>query len=147
MHAQLSRDLGECTEGLGDIDWVRAAGMSGRRHPVALAVWRLVELEDRRSLRAALNGTAALAVQMGLDEPVMAAGAVLQYLADMRCRACAGRGFRVIEGTPHLSDEACSACGGSGKRDPAFSADESRLYGAVRRLQREAAADVAARVR
>lgn len=147
MHAQLSRDLGEAVEGIGDVDWLRASGMVGRRHPVALAVWRLVELQDRRAFPEALRGVLALALRLDLDEPVMSTSAVLQYLTDSLCRACRGRGFAVVPGTPYLGDEACQDCGGGGRRDPGFSEDEDRLHEAVKRLQREAAAAVMAAMR
>lgn len=140
--AQQSRNLGEAIEGHGDVDWLRASGMVAQRHAVALAVWRLVELRDARSLQESFVGLTALGMRMGLDEPPRVALDVLRWIADPVCRHCYGRGYEAVMGTPHLSAIQCGACGGSGLRPNGWDDDAAGLAERLKDVQRQAAAAI-----
>ena len=53
--------------------------------------------------------------------------AVILYWLDQRCKACGGRGAKVIPGTPSLQAKPCHVCHGSGKATPPHGEDGKRL--------------------
>jgi hypothetical protein len=138
--AQQSRDLQEAVEGLGDVDWLRAAGMVGQRHATALAVWRLVELRDPRALQPALEGVVGVATRMQIGRPGHVATDVLSYLTNSVCKRCAGRGFRKERNSPYLTADRCKACDGGGRRKPRWGRAAHDLAERVAQMQQEAAA-------
>lgn len=118
LSAQESSDLGEVTDGLGDVDWLRASGMVARKYSTALAVWRLTEIGDRAMLRKAFDGLLAECVTLKLTvEPIHTVTHVLQWLLQRVCPACHGRKFELLPGAArHLSEKECGVCQGSGLR-------------------------------
>jgi hypothetical protein len=50
-----------------------------------------------------------------MDDAAHVAFSVVLYWLDQRCRACEGRGAKVIPGTPALQSKPCRVCCGSGK--------------------------------
>lgn len=146
--AQDSSDLGESHEGLGDVDWVRAAGMVGQRHALALDLWRVTELGDGRSLGRVVDGMLLLCRAMGhTSDPYHTVSRVLMWLLRPRCETCCGRGHPVIPGTPTLSDVDCEACAGTGERNPQWGEHERALYERVKQVQAVAAGALARKLR
>lgn len=146
--AQGSRDLGEKGSAvLGDVDWVRAAGMVGQRHSLALAMWRAFSLGDSRALLEVYPGAVTEAVALGLASPEVVAEAVLVGMWPRACSACKGRGRAVIPGSPYLAVEPCEACNGTGRLAPAWNAEEKRLAARLAELRRGAAEALLACVR
>lgn len=143
-HAQHSSNLAEAIgDELADIDVLRAAGMVGQRFPVAMAVWRFTELQDRSSLRAAFDGLMMLAAKKHLDsDPIHVVSEVLQWLVKPVCSGCNGTAYDWIPGTPHLSDKQCPVCSGTGKRPTGWGPAAKDLYESLLEQQRMAAAEI-----
>lgn len=139
IRARESRDLGESRNGQGDVDWLRASGYVAQRHPLALALWRLIEQGDRSELAHCYHGMVHECVNMGNpSNPVHTVCAVLDWMVSPRCPACKGRGRLVIPGSPVLSDLHCDECHGRGDRQ-LRGRHERALYSRVLRLRRDAA--------
>lgn len=144
IRARESSDLGESVDGHGDVDWLRASGAVAQRHPLALALWRLIEQGDKRALYECYDGMVKVCVNsMGnLTNPVHVVANVLQWMMAPRCDVCHGRGKQLIPGTPTLSDHDCEACNGTGDK-PLTGDHERELYERVTAMRREAAAAIA----
>lgn len=148
LRAHESSDLGESVDGTPDVDWLRAAGMVGQHHALALAVWRLTEEGDKRALHEAYDGMIKIVVGMGnITNPVHVVASVLDWMVKPRCKVCSGRGHPVIPGTPTLSDQACEPCNGTGDRVPPWGDHEKELYERVKDLQRQASASIVKKLR
>jgi hypothetical protein len=150
IQAMNSSDLAEVPEGIGDIDWIRAAGMAGQRHSTAVSLWQLCELGDLRAGRQAVAGAMAEAVKLGNEERAAeAAATVIEWMMHPTCKPCHGRGFDLIPGAgrPTLSDHACTHCGGTGQRPRPWRDDEKALYDRLTELQAQAAAAIIKRIK
>jgi hypothetical protein len=148
FHAEQSSDLSELSEGVGDVDFLRAAGMVAQHYGTALSVWRLIELGDNTQLRPAFAGLLAACVRMGIVHNAHEiVSNVLSWMAAPICPACEGRGFESIPGTPHLSERACSECDGTGKKNPYFDDAEHRLHDWIVQQQGSAAREIAFKMR
>jgi hypothetical protein len=146
--AQDSSDLGESHEGPGDVDWIRASGMVAQQHGLALALWRLTELHDRRSLVPVYDGLVTMCGRLGFSSnPVHIVSRVLEWMVQPVCPVCSGRGHPVIPGTPTLSDQPCGACEGTGQRVPPWGDHERSLYERIKQMQAEAAAALSRKLR
>lgn len=138
LTAATSSDLGEADgDVLADIDVVGACGMAAQKHSTALAVWRLIELGDHRSLHAAVTGLLVEATRLGAEKPYTTAAAVLSWMADPTCGHCHGRGYELLPhlSRPTLSDHACVHCHGTGKRPTGWSEDARALYDRLQVMQ------------
>lgn len=112
--SQWSRDLGEAEAGeLGDVDILRAMGMVAQTNDLGLALWRVKYGGAMRELRGLAQQLVALMERHQRDTAEVAR--VLEHWLDGVCKACNGRGYEVMAGTPVLSDVHCPACQGSGK--------------------------------
>lgn len=138
--AQASRDLGEVeTDEVGDVDIIRACGMAGQGNPLGLAIWRWRYGGDQKSMFSVATGL----VNQGHDAQLVYR--VLTHMADDLCRACEGRGYRLLEGAPVLSDELCLECQGTGRRE-LVGLKERDLQEKIARLEREIAAAIMRRL-
>lgn len=106
-----------------DSDVLGAAGLAGKRVPLAISLMRLLSGDNHagREIVATMAGMIdGKAYRMDLPvsrvEAEDMARAVLAWVREGTCRACGGHGYRVMENTPTLSDQACTACKGVGKR-------------------------------
>jgi hypothetical protein len=134
--AQYTDDLGEVgPEEIGDVDIVRACGMAGQGNPLGLSIWRFRYGGDMRELLPVARGL----IELG-HEPELVAK-VLGHLANDVCKACEGRGYEVVPGTPMLSDVLCMRCQGTG-RAPLQGEAERALADTIARLEREIAAAI-----
>lgn len=145
-HARTSADLGDVADGSGDVDMLRAIGMVGRRHSVALDVCRLVDQGDRRAFRPAADGLLAVAVRLGLRDPYRAVENVLAALLDPLCKVCGGLAYERIDGSNELSARMCKGCDGTGKNDPGWGADERALNAWLDNEQGRAVAALSAKL-
>ncbi len=144
LTAEGSSDLGEAHEGIGDVDWIRAAGIVARQFPTSIALWRLTERHDLREFRPVFNGLLATCIALGVESnPHHVVSTVLQWMLYPTCDACHGRGYELVGGTPHLSDRPCPVCEGSGKKPQRFGEHEHALYERVQKERAMAAAAIA----
>jgi len=149
--SQMTSDLGEVVTGLGDVDYIRAAGMVSQKHPLGMALFRLKYSEVVGEAMFCRDGLVDLLVKrknLDRDKALHAAERVLiHYLSD-RCDHCGGTGYQVIPGTPTLSDQACPVCKGQGivklktKND-----DELWLQGQIALMESDAAGAVMRKLR
>lgn len=149
LRAEESSDLGEAPDGqLGDVDVLRAAGMAGQDHDLAIQLWRLTILGEKRSFINVVNAMADLAGRMGISQPLLAVCEVLGWMMQPTCKHCHGRGLMPIAGVEHvLSDDVCPQCGGSGHRPKEFGDGAKTLYAAVENMQSYAASAIARKLR
>lgn len=114
--AQWSRDLGEAEEGeLGDVDIVRAMGAVAQVNDLGVILWRVRYGGATRELRSLAEKLVSLMDRHQRDSSVVAT--VLEHWLGGICRACHGRGYEVVPGTPMLSDVICPSCHGTGKTE------------------------------
>lgn len=107
---------------MSDTDVLGAAGLAGKKHPLAFALMRLLAGENSET-REVVQLMAAMAdgrgfrtgVEISRIECDDMACRVLAWYRHGRCEPCRGRGYQVIEGTARLGNQ-CPACHGSGKR-------------------------------
>jgi len=106
------------------IDTVHAVALVGRRHDLAVSLWRVLA-GDRREIRSTAEHMARLIMRerrknirtwpgISLANARVIARTVLSCWLRPACPACSGRGYTLIPGTPTLSDTACEYCGGNG---------------------------------
>jgi hypothetical protein len=121
---------------LSDSDVLGAAGLAGKRNPLALALLRLFTGDNHASgeIVQILGGMAdGKAFRLGIEitrlECEDIGRMVLAWHRDGTCKPCHGHGFRLIEGAPSLSEHACKSCGGTGKVrfDEEFRPDRQEL--------------------
>ena len=146
--ARTSIDLGDVMDELGAVDWLRAAGSVGREHATAIAVWQLVDQQDRAAFEPALRGLLALCARLGVRHNAVATVThVLDWMARPVCPTCRGRAFRLHPGTDRLSDQRCPDCNGTGQRPQAdWAEDEHRLYAQLQTEQGAAATAISRRL-
>jgi hypothetical protein len=138
IRAEQSSDLGEAHgTDIGDVDLLRAAGAAAqdRNLDVAIAMWRLVSFQDRRSLPTVIRGLQVFAARQGWDVKATSIAKVIAHSIDRVCQVCHGRGHAVLEGSPVLAEENCPACRGSGIRDAGFTEREQRMADYLGALQ------------
>ena len=110
------------------VDLLTAAGMTGRRNPLGLALWRISAAHDAAEFEFATEQCAKLLMDVRRRAPrvwpgLNLAGAkeiakeVLLCWWKRTCPKCEGRGYAVIPGTPTLSDAQCPSCHGTGEVD------------------------------
>jgi hypothetical protein len=116
-----------------DTDILGAAGFAAKRHPMALALLRLLSGDNRAGreivdlMAAMLDGKAYRSgVSMSRMQAKDIAQAVLAWSRDGACKPCGGLGYLMIDGAPSLSDQQCPACKGTGKRP--FDSEFSREH-------------------
>lgn len=115
--SQNTSDLGEHATGLGDVDYIRAAGMVAQKNPLGMALFRLKYSEIVEEALYCRNELAKLLVERrgtARADAIIAAEKVLMHYLGDRCDDCGGTGYQVIPGTPTLSDVACPVCKGHG---------------------------------
>ena len=100
-----------------DSDVLGAAGLAGKKAPLAMALCRLLSGDNHASreivelMAGMLDGKAyRLRVQMSRLEAKDVSRAVLAWSRDGTCKVCNGHGFQVIEGAPSLSEHRCQSC-------------------------------------
>lgn len=149
LRAEESSDLGEAPDGgFGDVDVLRAAGMAGQEHDLALQLWRLTILGERRTLAGVVLNVVDLAGRLKIDNPEHATCEVIEWLMDPICHPCKGRGLQPMEGVEHvLSDDVCTVCVGSGHRPTGFSDGAKTLHSKIQDLQSYAAGAIARKLR
>jgi hypothetical protein len=149
LRAEESSDLGEAPDGgLGDVDVLRAAGMAGQEHDLALQLWRLTILGERRTLAGVVLMLMDIARKRGIEHPEEAVCSVVEWMMDPTCHPCKGRGLLPVDGVEHvLSDDVCTVCGGSGHRPTGFSDGAKTLYSRVQDMQSYAAGAIARKLR
>ena len=115
--SQMTSNLGEVVTGLGDVDYIRAAGMVSQKHPLGMALFRLKYSEVITEAMFCRDGLVDLLIKRrGLTKVKATKAAekvLIHYLGD-RCDHCGGTGYQVIPGTPTLSDNPCPVCKGHG---------------------------------
>jgi hypothetical protein len=133
-----------------DSDVLGAAGLAGKRKPLAMALLRLFSGDNRASgeivgILARMASSRAWEtdqVSIPNTEAEDLGRKVLAWHRDGVCKACHGHGYALIEGAPSLSGNACAACKGTGKMpfDPQFSMERLPLARWLReRVEREQA--------
>lgn len=149
LRAEESSDLGEAPDGgLGDVDVLRAAGMAGQEHDLALSLWRLTILGERRTLAGVVLNLMDLAHRLGIEQAEEAVCHVIEWMMDPTCHPCKGRGLLPVAGVEHvLSDDVCPTCAGSGHRPTGFSDGAKTLYARIQNLQSYAAGAIARKLR
>lgn len=118
-----SGDLGPKPEtSLGDVDFLGAAGIAARRHPLALALQRLFSGDNRAAteivslLGAMAHGKAhKMRIRLTEAEAEDMARSVLAWHRDGVCKACNGHGRLPVPGAPAISKTECKACAGGGR--------------------------------
>ena len=134
--AQTSKNLGETPSyDLGDIDIIRACGMSGQSNPLGLSIWRWRYAGDTREVFKVAEGLIAKGYEIRLVY------VVLDHLANDVCGVCKGRGYGLMEGAPVLNGEICVDCRGTGRR-PLVGEAEQALIEVIAGLEREIAASI-----
>lgn len=106
-----------------DSDVVGAHGLAAKQHPLAVALQRMF-MGDNSATRAVVEQLALMAdgkaYRMGLEttpvERLDLSRSVVAYCRHGTCQACNGHGYKLIEGTPHLSENLCPACKGTKRR-------------------------------
>lgn len=105
------------------IDIIGAAGMAGKRHRLAMALFRLLT-SDNREISTVVDLVAqkiiTKAYRTGSEiRPLAAhlmASILVSHARDPRCKTCGGHGFMRYIGTPHLDKGMrCMTCNGQGK--------------------------------
>jgi hypothetical protein len=145
--ASTTANLGDSPLRVTDSDVLKASGAAGQRHALGIALIRLTHNHDMSQLAYCVAALAAeLRQRRDTEDAIMVAARVLLHLCDDRCRACQGRRFEVIEGTPHLSDRECFACAGTGRVMLAGD-DERWLVDQVARLEQAASAAIVEKLR
>lgn len=106
-----------------DSDVVGAHGLAAKRHPLAIALQRMFLGDNMAAHQVVLTlaeNACGKAFRMGLDltdvERVDLARSVVAHWRHGICKACHGHGYKLIEGTPHLSEQLCPVCKGSRRR-------------------------------
>lgn len=149
--SQMTSDLGEVVTGLGDVDFIRAAGMVSQKNPLGMALFRLKYSDVAGEAMFCRNGLADLLVirrRKIRNEALEIAERVLVHHLSDRCDHCGGTGYQVIPGTPTLSDQACPVCKGQGVlKLVTQSDDELWLQGQIALLESEAAGAVMRKLR
>lgn len=92
-----------------------AAGWSASR--VGAALLRLHTKVDRTGLEQVHAQLAIQATRWRIERPEAVAAAVLSWWLSKNCRACSGRKYELVSGTPALSAKQCKLCRGSGEMD------------------------------
>lgn len=149
--SQNTSDLGEHVTGLGDVDYIRAAGMVAQKNPLGMALFRLKYSEIIDEAMYCRNELVKLLeTRRGVlrEEAAKAVEKVLVHHLSDRCDHCGGTGYQVIPGTPTLSDAACPVCKGEGviklnTKNP----DELWLQTQIAMLESEAAGAVMRKLR
>lgn len=109
--AQTSGNLGEKPDGeVGDVDIIRACGMSGHSNPMGLAVWRW----RYSGARGELARVAVALVDRGYEPDVVAR--VMGHMMDDVCPICHGRGRGTMKNAPVLTADICVECEGTGRK-------------------------------
>ncbi len=105
------------------VDLLGAAGLAGKRRPLAMALMRLFS-GDNTAARDIVVLLAAMVISKAWEngeqvviqvEAEDVARMVLAWHRDGVCRPCHGHGYELIEGAPSLSGNACKACRGTRK--------------------------------
>lgn len=149
--SQMTSDLGEVVTGLGDVDFIRAAGMVSQKHPLGMALFRLKYSEIVNEAMYCRDGLVDLLIKrrnVDRDSAIESAERVLMHYLSDRCDHCGGTGYQVIPGTPTLSDQACPVCKGQGiLKLKTKSEDEMWLQGQIAILESDAAGAVMRKLR
>ena len=96
-----------------DADILIAAGWSASR--IGAALMRLYSKPDRVALEMVQTQVAMQAEKWRIERPDVVACAVIGWWLKKVCKACQGRRYEKIAGTPSLSTRHCSCCKGSGE--------------------------------
>jgi hypothetical protein len=104
-------------------DLLGAAGLAGKRRPLAMALLRLFSGDNHASREIVeLLGQMLVSRAWAIDaiavsqaEAVTIGAMVLAWHRDGVCKPCGGHGFQLIDGAPSLSGYACVHCHGSRK--------------------------------
>ena len=106
-----------------DSDVVGAHGLAAKRHPLAIALQRMFlgdNMAAHQVVLALAENACGKAFRMGLEtteaQRVDLARSVVAHWRHGTCKACNGHGYKLIDGTPHLSEQLCGACRGSKRR-------------------------------
>lgn len=152
--AQISDNLGEVLQGIGDIDIIRACGLVAANHPIGMSLWRLKYACAEREAAVAASSLVQLVLHRwpllegGADAARTLVESVLAYWMFDSCPACEGRGYLTVPGTPMLSDEQCGACHGQGRLPMAETSEPATwLLDQIARLERAAAGEIMRRLR
>ncbi len=149
--SQNTNDLGEHTTGLGDVDYIRAAGMVAQKNPIGMALFRLKYSEIVEEAMFCRNELIKLMMdrrRLARSKAVSAVEKVLVHYLGDRCDHCGGTGYQLIPGTPTLSDTACPVCKGAGVvKLVTKSEDELWLQGQIAMMESEAAGAVMRKLR
>ena len=134
--AQHTSNLGEVgLEDIGDVDIIRASGMSGQANPLGMSIWRWRYGGDVRAMFTVAKGL----VEMGHAPELV--GTVLSHLSNDVCPHCSGRGYELLPGAPVLSDDMCMHCHGTGRK-PLVGMEENALADTISRMEREIASAI-----
>lgn len=101
-------------------DILTAAGMVGRRHGLAMAIWSLMHTPSDSAMRKVTDRLAVILRSYMQDKgmkgkPRDIAKQTLAWWLHGTCKHCGGTALKRIEGTPYLSDEQCDHCHGTGR--------------------------------
>lgn len=99
------------------IDRVMAFAVGALRDPLGEALCRLKYLDEVGAYEDALRLLTARAARIGESRRSVrrVCERVLEEWFNDNCESCGGRGYLVIEGTPHARN-GCVVCGGSGRQ-------------------------------
>lgn len=104
-----------------ECDVLVAAGMTGQKHRLALALWGFAHMPSPSRMRA-LHAEIECSVNKRIDSKGPKGNAskvsddVLAWWVKPACPACDGLKWEKYSNAPVLSEVPCSACGGTGKR-------------------------------
>lgn len=151
IKAQGSGNLADKSDGLADVDVVRAVGLTAAKSPIGVALWRVKYQGDGQ----ALPRLGELLVEMAMKRAWAAdavqatrmVNQVLRYYLDDLCRSCSGRGFKLMDHAPVLSDDLCLDCAGQGRLPMEKASDGAlALLDAMQRMEKEVAGAVMRRL-
>jgi hypothetical protein len=151
IKAQGSSNLADKPEGLGDVDVIRAVGLTGAKSPIGVSLWRVKYQGDRNEVVRLAQMLTELALKRSWAateaEALPLVNRVLMHYLDDLCGHCSGRGFKLIPGAPVLSDEMCLDCAGQGRLPMEKATDGAvALLDAMARMEKEVAGAVMRRL-
>lgn len=98
---------------LGDAAVLIAAGWAPAS--IGALLMRLHTKAERVGLEQAHGQIAIQVARWGIERPEAVAASVLAWWLAKNCKACSGRKFELVPGSPALSNRHCKACKGSGE--------------------------------
>ena len=110
LNATKASNLRDDTQRLGQVDVIKASGMSARN--IASTYLRLISKPTQNDMTRLYAALLYFGSRRQLDEVQDSAAMAVQWLLDPRCKLCAGAGTVAKHGKDHL----CPKCKGAKMR-------------------------------